>query len=188
MPKDSRCGLWCGPHSPRFHLEGLDLEFAPGDIRDPESVGRAMQGVRYVFHVAADYRLWARDPNEIFAANVDGTRVVMEAAKNAGVERVVYTSSVATLGLRDDGSPADETVPLAAEAGIGAYKRSKIAAERLVEAMVEKDFAARRHRQSLDTDRAARREADTDRTHRLGGGARAGAGFSRYRSQSCARR
>ena len=127
------------PASPRFHLDGLDLEFVPGDIRDPVSVGRAMQGIRYVFHVAADYRLWARDPNEIFAANVDGTRVVMEAAKTAGVERVVYTSSVATLGLRDDGSSADETVPLAAEEGIGAYKRSKIAAERLVEAMVEKD-------------------------------------------------
>ena len=127
------------PASPRFHLDGLDLEFVPGDIRDPVSVGRAMQGVRYVFHVAADYRLWARDPNEIFAANVDGTRIVMTAAKSAGVERVVYTSSVATLGLRDDGSSADETVPLAAEEGIGPYKRSKIAAERLVEAMVEKD-------------------------------------------------
>ena len=105
------------PASPRFHLDGLDLEFVPGDIRDPVSVGRAMQGIRYVFHVAADYRLWARDPNEIFAANVDGTRVVMEAAKAAGVERVVYTSSVATLGLRDDGGSADETVPLAAEDG-----------------------------------------------------------------------
>jgi dihydroflavonol-4-reductase len=109
------------PASPRFHLDGLDLEFVPGDIRDQASVGRAMQGIRYVFHVAADYRLWARDPSEIFSANVDGTRVVMQAAKAAGVERLVYTSSVA----------ADE--------GIGAYKRSKIAAERLVEAMVEKD-------------------------------------------------
>jgi dihydroflavonol-4-reductase len=127
------------PASQRFHLDGLDLEFVTGDIRDPVSIGRAMQGIRYVFHVAADYRLWARDPNEIFAANVDGTRVVMEAAKAAGVERVVYTSSVATLGLRDDGGSADETVPLATEDGIGAYKRSKIAAERLVEAMVAND-------------------------------------------------
>jgi dihydroflavonol-4-reductase len=95
-----------------------------------------MAGIRYVFHVAADYRLWARDPREIFAANVDGTRIVMQEAKNAGVERVVYTSSVATLALGHDGSPADESIPLAAEQGIGAYKRSKIAAERLVEAMV----------------------------------------------------
>jgi len=124
------------PGSPRFHLAGLDLEFVAGDIRDAASVRRAMAGVRYVFHVAADYRLWARDPTEIFAANVEGTRIVMQEAKSAGVERVVYTSSVATLALRDDGSPADESIPLAAEQGIGAYKRSKIAAERLVEAMV----------------------------------------------------
>ena len=126
-------------NSPRFHLEGLDLEFVVGDIRDAESIRRAMAGVRYVFHVAADYRLWARDPSEIFAANVEGTRIVMEEAKRAGVERIVYTSSVATLGLRADGSPADETVPLSVEQGIGQYKRSKIAAERLVEAMVAND-------------------------------------------------
>jgi dihydroflavonol-4-reductase len=126
-------------NSPRFHLEGLDLEFVAGDIRDAESIRRAMAGVRYVFHVAADYRLWARDPSEIFAANVEGTRIVMEEAKRAGVERIVYTSSVATLGLRADGSPADETVPLSVEQGIGQYKRSKIAAERLVEAMVAND-------------------------------------------------
>jgi dihydroflavonol-4-reductase len=79
---------------------------------------------------------WARDPREIFAANVDGTRVVMQEALNAGVERVVYTSSVATLGLPGDGTTADESIPLTVEAGIGAYKRSKIAAERVVEAMV----------------------------------------------------
>ena len=125
--------------SPRFHLAGLALEFVDGDIRDAQSVRRAMADIRYVFHVAADYRLWARDPNEIFAANVDGTRVVMQEAKNAGVERVVYTSSVATLALRDDGGPADETSPLSAEDGIGPYKRSKIVAERLVEAMVAND-------------------------------------------------
>jgi dihydroflavonol-4-reductase len=125
--------------SPRFHLEGLDLEFAEGDIRDAESVRRAMAGVRHVFHVAADYRLWARDRSEIFAANVEGTRNIMEEARRAGVERVVYTSSVATLGVRSDLSPADESVPLSPEQGIGAYKRSKIAAERLVEEMVARD-------------------------------------------------
>jgi dihydroflavonol-4-reductase len=127
------------PGSPRHQLDGLDLEFVAGDIRDATSVRRAMANVRYVFHVAADYRLWARDPSEIFAANVDGTRVVMQEARDAGVERIVYTSSVATLAVRDDGSPADETGPLAAEQGIGPYKRSKIAAERLVEAMVARD-------------------------------------------------
>jgi dihydroflavonol-4-reductase len=127
------------PGSPRFHLDGLGLEFVSGDLRDAQSLRAAMAGIRHVFHVAADYRLWARDRSEIFAANVDGTRNVMQEALRAGVERVVYTSSVATLGLRADGSPADESVPLSVEQGIGAYKRSKIAAERLVEAMVRED-------------------------------------------------
>jgi dihydroflavonol-4-reductase len=127
------------PGSPRFHLAGLDLEFATGDLRDAASVRQAMQGIRYVFHVAADYRLWARDPSEIFAANVDGTRIIMEEAQRAGVERIVYCSSVATLKLQHDGSAADETVGLSEAEGIGAYKRSKIAAERLVEAMIARD-------------------------------------------------
>jgi len=125
--------------SPRSHLGDLELEFVEGDLRDADSVGRAVEGVRYVFHVAADYRLWARDPREIFTANVDGTRNVMQAALRAGVERVVYTSSVATLGLRPDGTPADEANPLSETQGIGVYKRSKIAAERLVEAMIARD-------------------------------------------------
>lgn len=127
------------PGSPRFLLDGLDLDFVSGDLRDVQSVRAAMAGIRHVFHVAADYRLWARDPREIFAVNVEGTRHVMQEALRAGVERVVYTSSVATLGLRADGGPADESVPLSVEQGIGAYKRSKIAAERLVEAMVASD-------------------------------------------------
>jgi dihydroflavonol-4-reductase len=126
------------PGSPRFHLAGLDLEFATGDLRDAASVRQAMRGIRYVFHVAADYRLWARDPSEIFAANVDGTRIIMEEAQRAGVERIVYCSSVATLKLHHDGS-ADETIGLSEAEGIGAYKRSKIAAERLVEAMIARD-------------------------------------------------
>jgi dihydroflavonol-4-reductase len=114
----------------------LDLEFFEGDLRDRKSVGRAMAGMRYAFHVAADYRLWARDPSEIFASNVEGTRNFMEEAISAGVERVIYTSSVATIALRPDGMAADETTPLREDQGIGTYKRSKIAAERLVEAMV----------------------------------------------------
>jgi dihydroflavonol-4-reductase len=129
--------------SPRAHLAGLDLDFFEGDLRDPRSVERAMAGVRYVFHVAADYRLWARDPGEIFASNVEGTRNIMEGAMRSGVERVIYTSSVATIALRSDGTAADEANPLRADEGIGAYKRSKIAAERLVETMVaERGLAA----------------------------------------------
>jgi dihydroflavonol-4-reductase len=122
--------------SPRAHLAGLDLDFLEGDLRDRNSVSRAMAGVRYVFHVAADYRLWARDRSEIFATNVEGTRNLMEEAMRAHVERVIYTSSVATLAVRSDGTVSDERMPLREEQGIGAYKRSKIAAERLVEAMV----------------------------------------------------
>jgi dihydroflavonol-4-reductase len=129
--------------SPRAHLEGLGLDFYEGDLRDRNSIDRAVAGMRYVFHVAADYRLWARDPSEIFASNVEGTRILMEAAMRAGVERVVYTSSVATIALRPDGTAADESIPLREDQGIGAYKRSKIAAERLVEAMVaERGLAA----------------------------------------------
>jgi dihydroflavonol-4-reductase len=122
--------------SPRFHLADLGLQFVEGDMRNARSIEAAMSGVRVVFHVAADYRLWARDADEIFAANVEGTRTVMQEAKKAGVERIVYTSSVATIALRDNGSAADESIGLQVEEGIGAYKRSKIAAERLVEAMV----------------------------------------------------
>jgi len=129
--------------SPRAHLAGLDLEFFEGDLRDRKSVARAIAGMRYVFHVAADYRLWARDPGEIFASNVEGTRNLMEEAIRAGVERVIYTSSVATIAVRSDGTAADETTPLREDQGIGAYKRSKIAAERLVETMVaERGLAA----------------------------------------------
>jgi dihydroflavonol-4-reductase len=121
--------------SPRAHLANLDLDFAEGDLRDRKSLDRTIAGTRYVFHVAADYRLWARDPNEIFATNVEGTRNLMEAAMDAGVERVVYTSSVATIALKP-GGVADESTPLRENEGIGAYKRSKIAAERLVESLV----------------------------------------------------
>jgi dihydroflavonol-4-reductase len=123
-------------NSPRGHLAGLGLEFFEGDLRDRNSVARAMGGTRYVFHVAADYRLWVRDRTELFASNVEGTRNLMEEAMRAGVERVVYTSSVATIALRHDGTAADESIGLREDQGIGLYKRSKIAAERLVETMI----------------------------------------------------
>jgi dihydroflavonol-4-reductase len=124
------------PTSPRGNLDGFSGEIAHGDMRQPADMRRAMRGVRYLFHVAADYRLWARDPEEIVRNNVQGTRAVMEAAAEAGVERIVYTSSVATLrpGTADD--PADETRRLAEAQAIGAYKRSKVAAERVVEQLI----------------------------------------------------
>jgi len=122
--------------SPRANLAGLDVEVVEGDLSDPASLARAIGGARYLLHVAADYRLWARDPEEIVRNNLTGTRAIMSAALSAGVERVVYTSSVATLGFRSDGAPSDETLPLTAETAIGAYKRSKVLAERMVERMI----------------------------------------------------
>jgi dihydroflavonol-4-reductase len=120
--------------SPRRNLDALQAEVVLGDMRDEADTARAMKGVRFLFHVAADYRLWARDPEEIVRNNLKGTRAVMQAALAEGVERVVYTSSVATLSLKR--VPADESAPLSEDEAIGAYKRSKVVAERLVERMV----------------------------------------------------
>jgi dihydroflavonol-4-reductase len=128
--------------SAKANLDGLGVELLEGDMRDPAAVRAGVEGARYVFHIAADYRLWAPDPEEILRVNVEGTRVVMEAAAAADVERIVYTSSVATLKPRDDGKPADETRPLTESEAIGAYKKSKVAAERLVEAMVKDGLPA----------------------------------------------
>ena len=130
------------PTSPRTNVADLDVEIAEGDIRDRASVARALDGCRHLFHVAADYRLWAPDPDDIVRANLDGTRAVMEAARDAKLERIVYTSSVATLKLRQDGVPVDETAPNAPDTTIGAYKKSKVLAERLVESMVAEGLPA----------------------------------------------
>jgi len=126
------------PTSMRINLAHLPVEIVEGDLGDPDSLARAMTGVRFLFHVAADYRLWARDPQDIVRTNVEGTGTVMNAALRAGVERIVYTSSVATLKARPDGRPSDETFPLDAQSAVGAYKYSKVIAERAVETMVEK--------------------------------------------------
>lgn len=123
--------------SPRANIRP-HFEIAEGDVTDRDSLRRALQGVRYVFHVAADYRLWARDPAEILRTNVEGTRLVMQEALRAGVERVVHTSSVATLAADATGL-CDETRRLAPQARLGAYKRSKVISERLVEEMIEKE-------------------------------------------------
>jgi dihydroflavonol-4-reductase len=125
------------PASPTAHLSDLGLEFVRGDLRDPASLRNAMTGVRYLFHVAADYRLWARDPSELAKTNVEGTRALMQEALRAGVERVVYTSSVATLVARPDGTSSDETMPLDEANAIGVYKRSKVAGERAVEELIK---------------------------------------------------
>ncbi|HEY2228638.1 MAG TPA: hopanoid-associated sugar epimerase [Xanthobacteraceae bacterium] len=123
------------PSSPRTNIQPQD-EVAVGDLRDRNSSAAALRGVRFLVHAAADYRLWAPTPDDILRNNVDGTRTLMEEALAAGVERIVYTSSVATIGLRA-GEAADETRMLAADKAIGAYKKSKVMAERVVEDMVK---------------------------------------------------
>jgi len=122
--------------SPRANLDVADLEVIEGDMRDAAAVRRAMAGARYVFHVAADYRLWAPDPSTIVRNNVEGTRAVLGAARAAGVERIVHTSSVATLQAGADGAPGDESRPQRASEAVGAYKRSKVLSEQLVLSMV----------------------------------------------------
>jgi dihydroflavonol-4-reductase len=113
------------------NLEGLHAETATGDLRDPASLDSAMSGCDTVFHVAADYRLWARDPEEMYHSNVEGTRAILEAARKNGVRRVVYTSSVATMGFTRNGNPADEDSPVTLADMIGHYKRWKFMAEQI---------------------------------------------------------
>jgi len=121
--------------SPRGNLADFPGELIEVDLRDEAGVARAMAGAGALYHVAADYRLWARDPEEILRNNLAMTRAVMEGALAAGVGRVVYTSSVATL-LPGHGEPSDETRPASPEQAVGIYKRSKVVAERLVEELV----------------------------------------------------
>ena len=121
--------------SPSTNLEGFPGEIVRGDMQDPAAMARALEGCDALAHVAADYRLWAPDPEEIVRHNLEGTRVVMEAALAAGCKRIVYTSSVATIAPLPGGA-AGEDRPLTEQTAIGAYKRSKVVAERLVERMV----------------------------------------------------
>ena len=128
LARGRRVRVLARPNSDRRNLAGLAVEIAEGAMEDPCSLARAVAGCRYVYHVAADYRIWVPDPAPMFRANVDGTRDLLTAALEAGAERVVYTSSVATLGLVPGGS-ADEETPSSLDDMIGPYKRSKFAAE-----------------------------------------------------------
>jgi dihydroflavonol-4-reductase len=111
------------------NIEGLKADRVAGDLCDPASLEKAMAGCDVVFHVAADYRLWVRDPERMYRANVEGTRAILKAALQNGVRRVVYTSSVATMGFSSNGHLADENSPVSLENMIGPYKRSKFLAE-----------------------------------------------------------
>ena len=115
------------------NLEGLDVEIVRGDLLDSPSLEHALENCEGLFHVAANYRLWARDPREIRMSNVRGTHNILLAARRCGVRRIVHTSSVATLGLHHDGTPSDEDTPVRLDDMIGAYKRSKFLSEALVQ-------------------------------------------------------
>ena len=110
-------------------IEGLAAEVVVGDLRQPEALRTALRGCDALVHVAADYRLWVRDPKEMYAANVDGTRELLRIAREEGVAKVVYTSSVATMGFKTDGTIVDESTPVSLADMIGPYKRSKFLAE-----------------------------------------------------------
>jgi dihydroflavonol-4-reductase len=127
--------------SDRRNLAGLDIEIAEGDLTDAASLKRAAAGISALFHVAADYRLWVRDPEAMLQANVQGSRDIIRAAAEAGAQRIVYTSSVAVLGIPKDGTPGNEETPVTVDDMIGIYKRSKYLAEEEVRRLVRDEQA-----------------------------------------------
>lgn len=125
--------------SDRRNIDGLDVELAEGDLNDPPSLGDAVKGCGALYHAAADYRLWAKNPDEIYKTNVGATRTLLLLAAQAGVKRIVYTSSVATLGREPSGRPADEQTPVTIDDMTGHYKRSKFLAEEDVKRLVREE-------------------------------------------------
>jgi dihydroflavonol-4-reductase len=127
----ARLRLLARPTSDLRNLEGLPADVVKGDLRDPSTFADALSGCDTLFHVAADYRIWVRDPDAMYQSNVDGTRALLDAARKAGITRTVYTSSVATMGFKANGAPATENSPVALDHMIGPYKRSKFMAEQV---------------------------------------------------------
>lgn len=128
--------------SPLENLSGLDIEKVQGDLSDPSSLRAALAGCDTVFHVAAHYSLWTRDSRALYRSNVDGTRNIMQAALDAGVKKVVYTSTVGCLGIPKDGTPGDEDTPVRFEDMVGDYKKSKFLAEEAVRDFVRRGLPA----------------------------------------------
>ncbi|HTO80696.1 MAG TPA: NAD-dependent epimerase/dehydratase family protein, partial [Methylomirabilota bacterium] len=127
------------PGGDRRNIAGLPVEVVEGDLRDSAASRRALAGISDLFHVAADYRLWVRDSSVMYATNVEATVSLMRSAADAGVSRIVYTSSVATLGVWPDHTPADEMTPASLDEMVGPYKRSKYLAEEAVRELAESD-------------------------------------------------
>jgi len=135
--RGDRVRIFARNSSRKSNIESFGCEIVIGDLKDPISLLRCVQGCRSVYHVAADYRLWAKNPQDIYDNNVGGTRNLLSACCEAGVEKVVYTSTVGAIGMREDGLPADESTPVRLDDMIGHYKRSKFMAEQ-----VANEFAA----------------------------------------------
>ena len=132
LSRGAELRLLVRPASRLDNIADLAAERVVGDLRDLESLKRGMSGCEFVFHVAADYRLWTRNGQELYDSNVEGTRNVLVAARDSGVRRVIYTSSVATMGFGNNGRLTDEKTPVALSNMIGDYKRSKFMAEQVV--------------------------------------------------------
>nr|VFK43929.1 MAG: dihydroflavonol-4-reductase [Candidatus Kentron sp. SD]VFK49082.1 MAG: dihydroflavonol-4-reductase [Candidatus Kentron sp. SD] len=125
------------PQSASTNIQGLAVQVVHGDLTQPETLKDAIKGCDTLFHVAADYRLWARDSETLYRANAGGTQNLLQAADAAGVSKIIYTSSVATLGINSDGTPGNEGTPVGLENMIGHYKRSKYFAEQVVHRMIQ---------------------------------------------------
>jgi dihydroflavonol-4-reductase len=126
------------PGSDRRNLNGLDVELCEGDLRDRKSLDKGLKGCDVLYHAAADYRLWTRRPSVMYEINVGGTRTILEAALNMGLSRVVYTSSVGTLGNPGNGLPGGESTPVSLDDMVGHYKKSKFLAEREAESFLQR--------------------------------------------------
>lgn len=137
IAKGHRLRALTRPQNDRRNLQGLEVELVEGDLAKPESYRAALQGCQALFHVAADYRIWVPNPAAMHRINVEGTRALMAAALEAKVERIVYTSSVAVLGINRDGTPSDETTSVSFADMVGVYKQSKYLAEEEVRRMIE---------------------------------------------------
>ena len=136
LAREEKVRVLVRANSDRRLIDNYQVEVVQGDLSDRDSLEAALNGCDYLYHVAADYRLWSRYPEQLYQSNVDGTRNIMLAALDQKVKRIVYTSSVATLGLHADGSPSDETTPVSLSDMVGDYKRSKYLAEREVESLI----------------------------------------------------
>ncbi|MBT6095560.1 MAG: NAD-dependent epimerase/dehydratase family protein [Rhodospirillaceae bacterium] len=140
LARGERVRVLMRPTSDHRNIEGLDVEIAEGDLLAPDRLAPALDGCRGLYHVAADYRLWTRDPSAMFRANVDGSTAIIRAAMQAGVERMVYTSSVAVLGIVPGGE-GDEETPVTYADMIGVYKQSKFRAEEAVRRLIAEESA-----------------------------------------------